>query len=96
MEREAIFHALQTAKVELNQRGVRSLAVFGSVARGDHSPDSDVDILVDLSRPMGLFDFIRLKIFLEKITDCHVDLVTSDALRPEMKREILKEAVHVS
>jgi uncharacterized protein len=69
--------------------------VFGSVARGDFSQDSDVDILVDFSRPVSLFDFIRLTSFLEQITHCRVDLVTPDAIRPEMKDSILKEALHL-
>lgn len=95
MDREAIFTSLREAEPELKNHGVQSLAVFGSVARGNYSQHSDLDILVDFSRPVGLFDFIRLKQYLEKITQRRVDLVTPDALRPEMKDRILKEAVHV-
>jgi len=95
MDREEIFTLLREAEPELINRGVKTLAVFGSVARGDHSKHSDLDILVDFAIPVGLFDFIRLKNFLEEITHCRVDLVTPDALRPEMKDTILKEAVNV-
>lgn len=95
MEREAIFSALREAEPDLTSRGVQSLAVFGSVARGSYTEDSDLDILVGFSKPVGLFEFIRLKLFLEQITHCRVDLVTPDALRPEMKDTILKEAVRV-
>jgi predicted nucleotidyltransferase len=95
LDREAIFTALRQAEPELKNRGVQSLAVFGSVARGNYSQQSDLDILVDFSHPVGLFDFMRLKFFLEQITHCRVDLVTPDALRPEMKDTILREAVHV-
>jgi predicted nucleotidyltransferase len=95
MDREAIFTSLREAEPVLRTHGVQSLAVFGSVARGIYSQDSDLDILVDFSRPVGLFDFIRLKQYLESITQRRVDLVTPDALRPEMKDRILKEAVHV-
>ena len=94
-DRDTIFSTLRSASPELKKSGVRSLAVFGSIARGDYSENSDLDILIDFSRPVGLFEFIRIKHFLEQLTTCHVDLVTSDALRPEMMDQILLEAVHV-
>jgi len=96
LDREMIFTALRLAKPELINQGVKSLAVFGSVARGNFNYDSDLDILIEFSIPIGIFDFIRLKIFLEKITHRRVDLVTPDALHPEMRVGILKEAVDVS
>jgi uncharacterized protein len=95
MDRDTIFALLRAAKPELTARGVQSLAVFGSVARDTALPKSDLDLLVVFSRPMGLFEFVRLKQYLEEVTHCRVDLVTPDALRPEMKAEILKEAVDV-
>jgi uncharacterized protein len=95
MDRKKIIDILRDAEPELKKRGVNTLAVFGSIARGDYSEHSDLDILVDFSQPIGLFDFIRLKNYLEEITDCRVDLVTPDALRPEMKDTILREAVNV-
>ena len=64
---------------DLHQRGVKSLAVFGSVARGEANQASDIDMLVEFERPVGLFEFIRLKYYLESLTDCRVDLVTPDA-----------------
>ena len=82
-------------EVELIQRGVKELAIFGSVARGDSSPHSDVDILVEFDRPIGLFEFIRLKILLEEWLGCQVDLATPDALHPAMRERILNEAIYV-
>lgn len=93
--RDAIFSALRNAQPELENRGVQSLAVFGSVARGTSTEESDLDILVEFNRPVGLFEFIRLKYFLEKVTGCQVDLVTPDALRNELRQQILEEAIHV-
>jgi predicted nucleotidyltransferase len=81
---------------ELHQRGVKSLAVFGSVARGEATSTSDIDMLVEFERPVGLFEFIRLKFYLEKLTGKSVDLVTPDALRADMRAEILSEAIHVA
>jgi len=95
MDREEIIFTLRKAEPELTSRGVKALAIFGSAARGNLTPESDLDILVDFSRPVSLFDFIRLKHYLEEITKRRVDLVTPDALRPEMRDEILKEAVNV-
>ncbi len=81
---------------DLQQRGIKSLAVFGSVARGDAIASSDIDVLVEFNRPVGLFEFIRLKYFLEELTSCRVDLVTRDAIRPAMREAILNEAVYVA
>jgi uncharacterized protein len=53
-------------------------------------------VLVEFDRPVGLFEFIRLKYFLEKLTGCSVDLVTPDAIRPTMRANILSEAVYVA
>jgi predicted nucleotidyltransferase len=83
-------------RADLRQRGVKSLAVFGSFARGEASPTSDIDMLVEFDRPVGLFEFIRLKMYLEKLTGMRVDLVTPDAIRPVMRSEIMNEAVHVA
>jgi predicted nucleotidyltransferase len=95
-DRESIFGLIKSHQAELRQRGVKSLAVFGSFARGQVSPDSDIDILVEFNRQVGLFEFIRLKIYLEELTNFPVDLVTPDALRPAMREGILNEAVYVA
>lgn len=96
MDLNAISTLLKSHKDELRQRGVGSLAVFGSVARGEATEASDIDVLVDFNQPVGLFEFIRLKNYLETLTGCRVDLVTPDALRPSMRDSILSEAVYVA
>ena len=96
MKLKAISTLLKHHRADLHQRGVKSLAVFGSMARGEATPDSDIDVLVEFSRPVGLFEFIRLKMYLENLTGRSVDLVTPDALRPAMRDDILNEAVHVA
>jgi len=87
---------LRENRATLQDLGVKSLALFGSAARGNAGSESDVDFLVEFSRPVGLFEFIRLKQVLEKILGCRVDLVTLDALRESMKAEILDEAIDVT
>ncbi len=95
MDREDLFQIIRKHRSDLADRGVSSLAVFGSVARGTSSIGSDLDVLVEFGRPVGLFEFIRLKLFLEQITGYRVDLVTPDALHPVLKDQILGEAVYV-
>lgn len=87
---------LHKHQADLDQFAVKSLAVFGSVARGEATESSDIDLLVEFNQPIGLFEFIRLKNYLENLTGLKVDLVTSDALRPTMRDSILSEAVYVA
>jgi len=96
MNLKTVSALMKRHQADLHQHGVKSLAVFGSLARGEATPASDIDVLVEFDRPVGLFEFIRLKLYLEELTGRHVDLVTPDALRPAMRAEILNEAVHVA
>ena len=96
MELKTVSGLLKHHQADLRQRGVKSLAVFGSLARGEATPASDIDMLVEFDRPVGLFEFIRLKLYLESLTGRCVDLVTPDAIRPGMRAAILNEAVHVT
>jgi predicted nucleotidyltransferase len=84
---------LSSRQAEIRQFGVKSLALFGSVARDEARPDSDVDILVEFDQPVGLFGFVRLKDYLEQVLGGAVDLVTPDALRPQLRDRVLEEAV---
>ena len=74
---------------------VRRFGVFGSVARGDQRPISDVDVLVEFSRPIGLFQFIELEEKLKILLNKDVDLVTPNALHPLIKTDVLRETVYV-
>ena len=80
----------------LTAMGVATLKVFGSVARHEERPDSDVDMLVEFSRPTGLFGLIRLRLFLEARLGCPVDLGTPESLRPGIREAALAEAVRVA
>ena len=93
--REEIFSIFRSQEEELVHRGVEKIAVFGSVARGEATSSSDVDILVEFNRPVGLFEFVRLKMVLEEWLGCQVDLVTPDALHPMLRDRILEEAIYV-
>ena len=81
---------------ELKQFHVKSLSLFGSVARGESNDDSDVDLLVDFDAPIGLFDLFRLQHNLEALLGIEkVDLVMRNALEPAIRDKVLKEAVDV-
>ena len=75
---------------------VRSLHVFGSVARGDAGPVSDLDILVEFDGPRKFAQFMDLKFLLEDECGVKVDLVAKEALRPALKARILAEAKRVA
>jgi len=76
--------------------GVRALSVFGSVARGEASETSDLDILVDFTGPATFDGFMGLKLFLEDSLGVKVDLVTRAALKPGLRARIEAEARRVA
>lgn len=79
-----------------SDHGVRSLSLFGSVARDEAKPDSDVDLLVEFDRPTGYFGLLRLQQFLESLLGMPVDLGTPASLRPSMRRNIEQELLRVA
>ena len=74
---------------------VKEIGIFGSVARGEQTAVSDVDVLVEFSEPVGFFTFLDLESFLSKTFGKKVDLVTKRALKPAVKDQILKDAIYV-
>ncbi|MEI7847437.1 MAG: nucleotidyltransferase family protein [Chloroflexota bacterium] len=97
MQRDEAIFLLLKYKSELDEKfGVESLLLFGSVARDEARADSDVDLLVEFNRPVGLFGLIALQNFLETVLGCKVDLGTPKSLRLGMKERVLQEAVHVT
>lgn len=74
---------------------VKKVGIFGSVVRGEQKKSSDIDMLVELSKPIGLFKFVELENFLSKILKRRVDLTTKNAIKPLIKEEILKETIYV-
>ncbi len=78
-----------------NQFGVAKIGIFGSFARGEERPDSDVDVLVTFQMGMKTFDnYMGLKFFLEDLFDRKVDLVTDSALKPLIRDPILEEVIY--
>ena len=97
MKREQAIDLLHQKQDELSTRfHVASLSLFGSVARDEARMESDVDILVEFSQPVGLFHFIELKQYLEEVLGCSVDLGTPRSLKPYIKESIIQEAIRVT
>jgi predicted nucleotidyltransferase len=87
---------IQKHKKELEENfGLRKIGIFGSYVRGDQVQDSDIDILVEIERPMGFIKFIKLENHLSQILDSKVDIVTKKALKPYIGRRILQEVQYV-
>ena len=93
MALEEILEILGQHRQAIRSFGVRGLALFGSAARGEAGPASDLDFVVDFEKKS--FDsYMDLKAFLERLFGCKVDLVVSDAIKPRLRSIILSEAVH--
>jgi len=97
MKQDAVLQILRQKNAELTQQfGVKSLLLFGSVARNESTSASDVDLLVEFSRPVGYFGLFALQDYLEKLLGCSVDLGTPESLKPYIKERIMGEIIHVT
>jgi len=95
LTRNDIENTLKRLKPELQERfHVRSIGYFGSFAKGSQTELSDLDLLVEFSKPIG-WDFFTLERFLEQSFGIPVDLVTRDALKQFIKEPILREVHYV-
>ena len=95
MRRDEAVRLLAEHREELEAMGVTSLALFGSVARDEAGPDSDVDLLVEFDRPTGYFGLVRLQLFLQEVLGRAVDLGTPGSLRPALRERVRRETIHV-
>ncbi len=75
--------------------GVTRIGIFGSYARGEEKENSDIDLLVEFSKPVNLFEFSRLRSFLIQQLEITVDLVTPGALKSMIKENILRSVVYI-
>ena len=93
---EDVQKILRVHRKELSEKyGVKRIGIFGSYSRNEQRIDSDVDILVEFERPVGLITFVRLQEYLERLLGVKVDLVTKGALKKRIRERILKEVKYV-
>jgi uncharacterized protein len=91
--REAVLQQLEDNRDKIRGFEVRRLGLFGSCARGEATPSSDLDFVVELEKKS--FDaYMDLKDFLEELFSCKVDLVMNDAIKPRLREPILKETIY--
>jgi len=96
-KKNAVIEILRANEASIRSYGVRRLGIFGSVARGEHHAESDVDLLVEFQKETKTFDnFIHLVFFLEELLGRKVELVTTDSLSPYIGPRILEEVEYVS
>lgn len=96
MRRDDIIAKLKEAEPALRARGIRRAAVFGSVARGDDRPDSDIDIMieVDPEAHITVYDYVGLKEFVAGLFDGRVDVVSRDGLKPYVRPAATADAIY--
>ncbi len=96
MSRDAIIALLRANRAKLDELHVKSLAIFGSVARGDDRPDSDLDVLVEFAVDPTFHGYFDLKEYLEVLVCRPVDLVIQGDLKPLVRPTVEKEAIIVA
>jgi uncharacterized protein len=96
MQRDEALAILTDHRQDLENFGVKSIAIFGSVARNEARGDSDVDVLVEFAVPVGFFELIRLERHLGNLFGRRVDLTTPGGLKRQLRDRILREAVYAA
>ena len=91
-----VIQRLRESRAVWEPYGVTALHLFGSAVRDELRDDSDIDLLVEFGRPVGLFEFVRLRRTLEVLLGRRVDLVTAQALKRQLRDRILAEAVRAA
>jgi predicted nucleotidyltransferase len=96
MRRDDIIAKLRVAEPALRARGIRRAAVFGSIARGDDRPDSDIDILVEFEPGCegSIYEYMNLKEYIAGLFDGPVDVIDRDALKPHLRAAAGRDTVY--
>jgi uncharacterized protein len=87
---------LRRSEHALRGRGVKHAALFGSVARGNHRPDSDVDIMIEIDPDarITIFDYVEIKEYIAGLFDEPVDVVNRDGLKPYVRPDAVADAIY--
>jgi predicted nucleotidyltransferase len=97
MDRDIVLLTLKQHQTALAAFGVKSLAVFGSLARGEAEPGSDIDFLVTFTQtPVTFDDYMDVKIYLEDLLENPIDLVIADSVHPRLQPYINKDKLYVT
>jgi predicted nucleotidyltransferase len=96
MNKEETLLKLRAIKQKIESFGVKSLAIFGSVAREESNESSDLDLLVEFEGKMTFDKYMDLKFYLEDYLDVKVDLVSQKMLKKQILNIVLEEAINVT
>ena len=93
---QEIIDRLRQNEAALRARGVSHAALFGSRARGDNRPDSDIDIMieVDPAAGIGVYEYVALKDYIAALFDRPVDVVSREGLKPYVKPAVTTDAIY--
>jgi predicted nucleotidyltransferase len=96
MKTQDVLATLRRHESELRARGVAHVAVFGSVARGEHKPGSDLDLMIDVApdAPLTVYGYVGLKEYIAGLFEGQVDVVTRDALKPYVRPAATADAIY--
>ena len=96
MNREQVIMVLQAHEGELRRRGVRHAALFGSVARNEATPASDIDIMIDLEpdAPVGLFEYVGITQYLADLFPHRVDVANHGRMKALVRPTADRDAVY--
>ena len=96
MDRAAALEILRRSETALRARGVSHAALFGSVARGDSRPDSDIDIMIEIDpdKTVGVYDYVDIKEYIAALFDGPVDVINRDSLKTHIKPAATVEAIY--
>lgn len=98
MDREQVLATLRNHESELRRAGIVRLSIFGSTARGDQRPHSDVDLLAEFDGklPLSLIDILKIENQIGDLLGQPVDLIEEGCLKPHIEKDLmpLKESVH--
>lgn len=93
LSREEVLTILEAHREEIERLGVKSLRLFGSVARGEASAESDVDLLVEFDQRPTFSGYMGLRLFLEDLLGAKVDLITESGLKERARPYVEKDAI---
>jgi uncharacterized protein len=95
MDKDRIISTLLENRAELERQGVLHAALFGSMARGDATAESDIDIMIDTDPEAGhtVYDYVGIKDYIASLFDIKVDVVNRRGLKPRVRPSVLADAI---
>jgi len=96
LDRDKVIDTLRTHEPELRGRGVLHVALFGSLARGEAGPDSDIDVMVEFApdTPVDLFDYVALTEYIADLFPVKVDVANREGLKPLVRPSAERDAIY--